>query len=666
MKLRVACLGILLFESAYGTVPAHYVALNQVGYLPLGKKYLFVTSSADSFRLIDAFSLAVRYRASLSSPVINDPATGLTIRRGDFSTFQGSGTFRVVTSAGDSSDRFMIADTVYNTAFRKILKSYYFQRCGMELLAQYAGPYQHTACHMSDGVFHSTADTVGFLQSTGGWHDAGDYGKYVVGAGITLGTLLMAYEYFPSRVSQDDLGIPESSNGVPDILDEVRYELEWLLTMQRTSGGVCYKLTRKQFEGFVLPQDDAATRYLYMVSTTATADFAAVMARAARLYYPYDQAFATRCGTAAIRAWSYLVANPTIIPPGGFRNPTDTNTGEYFNQDDSDERLWAAAELFVSTGDEAYHQYYLSQAGSGYYFTYPMSWGDVRTTAHLTYLRSHRAGTKDSLRTLLQSSLVGYCNTLISQRNSNGYQVILRPADYYWGSNAVSLNAALFLLLAFEQTGTEVLFETAADQLHYMFGANAHGQSFVTGVGKRTPMHPHHRLSESDGVPEPVPGLLVGGPNKNREDAALQFLFTDATPPALCYADTVPSYASNETCISWNAPLVFVLGYIAGQKVTSMNGEKRIPLPRGFRLEQNYPNPFNPSTAIRYGLPQRSHVSLAVYNMLGQQVTVLQNGEQEAGYHDVKFEASALPSGVYFYRLQAGSYTETRKLCLVR
>ena len=89
-------------------------------------------------------------------------------------------------------------------------------------------------------------------------------------------------------------------------------------------------------------------------------------------------------------------------------------------------------------------------------------------------------------------------------------------------------------------------------------------------------------------------------------------------------------------------------------------------MPKMYELSQNYPNPFNPSTTIRYGLPERSHVSLAVYNTLGQQVTVLQNGEQEAGYHEVKFDASNLPSGVYFYRLQAGSYVETRKLCLVR
>ena len=83
-------------------------------------------------------------------------------------------------------------------------------------------------------------------------------------------------------------------------------------------------------------------------------------------------------------------------------------------------------------------------------------------------------------------------------------------------------------------------------------------------------------------------------------------------------------------------------------------------------LFQNYPNPFNPSTTIRYSLPSRSHVNLAVYNTLGQQVSRLQSSEQDAGYHEVKFDGGNLPSGVYFYRMQAGSYTETMRLLLMK
>ena len=86
----------------------------------------------------------------------------------------------------------------------------------------------------------------------------------------------------------------------------------------------------------------------------------------------------------------------------------------------------------------------------------------------------------------------------------------------------------------------------------------------------------------------------------------------------------------------------------------------------GFTLLQNYPNPFNPTTTIRYGVPYRSRVRLTVFNTLGQQVAVLRNGEEEAGYHEVTFDGAGLPSGVYFYRIQSGSFTETKKLLLVR
>jgi hypothetical protein len=116
-------------------------------------------------------------------------------------------------------------------------------------------------------------------------------------------------------------------------------------------------------------------------------------------------------------------------------------------------------------------------------------------------------------------------------------------------------------------------------------------------------------------------------------------------------------FAGTEGAGVWRRPL--------SEMITSVNSSTS-GLPREFLLCQNYPNPFNPSTTIRYGLPERSHVSISVYNTLGQQVATPVNGEMEAGYHEVQFDASWLASGVYLYRLQAGSFVETRKLVLVR
>ncbi len=533
MIQRCMILGMLLFLGRFDAMAARNLSLDQVGYKPLSAKYVFVSSTADSFRVLDAATNSVRFVGQLILWRASDPATGNTVRRGDFTAFQQNGEFRIVTSAGDSSERFSISDTVYNQAYRKSLKGFYFQRCGTSLVQQYAGVYQHTVCHAQDGLLHPSTDSSGSRAAAGGWHDAGDYGKYVVNAGISVGTLLMAYEYFPSKFSQDDLNIPESGNGIPDILDEARYELEWLLKMQRSDGGVYHKLTREQFEGFVMPQNDNATRYLYQVSSTATADFAAMMARAARVYLPFDATFAQLCKAAAIRAWNFLMAHPSILPPGGFHNPTSPATGEYGDGNDSDERLWAAAELFVTTGGADYNSYYQSNYSSSSIFGYQMGWQDVRGLAHLTYLKSQQPATNEMVRLQLRSALNSFCNTQVSIRNNSGYLVALQTGDYYWGSNSVALNAAVLLIMGYTEFSTQTFLDVAADQMHYIFGSNAHSLSFVTGVGKRYPHHPHHRPSESDGIAEPVPGLMAGGPNRNLKRCGPTVCFYQLDPAGI-------------------------------------------------------------------------------------------------------------------------------------
>ncbi len=600
----------------------------------------------------------------------SDAATGSAVYGGDFSAVLQPGVYRVLTSGGDSSALFAIGDSVYDGVYRKALKGFYFQRCGIALAAGAAGVYNHPPCHTGDGFYHSTADTAGFHQSIGGWHDAGDYGKYVVNAGISVGTLLIAYEYYPARFAQDDIGIPESGNGVPDILDEVRFELEWLLTMQRSSGGVCAKLTRTQFEGFVMPQNDTGTRYLYQIASTATGDFAAMMARAARVYQPFDALFAQRCLSAASRAWAYLQANPQIVPAGGFKNPSGTATGEYGDANDSDERLWAAAELYATTGTPSYQTYYLLNAGPTGSAFYGMSWPNVRPLASLTYLKTNRSGMNETVRSDLRQALISFCQTLVGKRNSSGYRVVLQPGDYYWGSNSDVLNAAMLLLAGYAESGTHAFLDAASEQLHYILGANAHALSFLTGVGSRATRHPHHRPSESDGVADPVPGLLAGGPNQYGGDPALNAKFSSSTPPALWYIDTVASYASNEICINWNAPLVFVAGYLNAQALTSVE-EHRGGKPEGdLYLNRNFPNPFNGTTTIVFSLGSKEAVVLKVFDMLGRTVVTTAMGEYTPGQHQFAWRAAdssgrPLSSGVYLYSLTGRSMSGFQKLILL-
>ena len=184
---------------------------------------------------------------------------------------------------------------------------------------------------------------------TGGWHDAGDYGKYVGPGAVTVGHLLYTHLLFPEGCKAN-LNIPESGNGVPDILNEARYELEWLLKMQREDGAFYHKLTKARFAPFIMPEEDRETEYLMPVSHCATAAACACLALGYRVYGKYDPAFAERMLIQARRAWNWLIEHPDFVP---FTNPDGVRTGQYGERTDRDDRFWAACELYASTGEES-------------------------------------------------------------------------------------------------------------------------------------------------------------------------------------------------------------------------------------------------------------------------------------------------------------------------
>ncbi len=665
-SLKNLLLGILLSVTSLTA----QVYVDQLGYLPGSPKYLFVSKVADSFRVREIVGNTVSYRDALVLFAADDPATGLTLYRGNFSALQQPGSYIIEVPGVGWSFPFQIADTVYRELKRKALKGFYFQRCGTALEGAYAGPYFHSACHLTDAFFHSSCDTSGFWETKGGWHDAGDYGKYVVNAGISVGTLLMAYEQFPAQFSDDDLNIPESGNGIPDILDEIRYELEWLLKMQRPSGGVHFKLTTEQFPSFRMPQNDTWTRYLYRLSTTATGNFAANLAQAARIYAPFDSLFARRCLQAAEKAWEFLQTHPDILPEGGFQNPPGTNTGQYGDTDDRDERLWAATELFLTTGKSAYHNYFISHYQEDGLFQGAMTWQNVRSLAQVEYLLGKQSGISQVAQIQLQYGLENYCQNLLQRIATNGFQVTLNPGEYYWGSNSTVLNNAVLLIAAYEKTGNGDYRTGALAQLHYLLGVNAHRMSFITRVGDNPPLHIHHAPSVADGVAAPVPGLLAGGPNQYLQDPVLVGHFTSSTPPALCYLDDQGSYASNEIAINWNAPLVLVSGYFTPGSVTVVSSGREARVAAGIQLFPNYPNPFNRSTTIRFAVTQPQRIFLTIYDLLGKTLRQIDLGRVSPGTHTYHLNLDdgrdSLASGIYFYRLEGTTRTPVRKLLYLK
>ncbi|MCY0875599.1 MAG: glycoside hydrolase family 9 protein [Firmicutes bacterium] len=530
------------------------IHIDQIGYAPSKPKFFLSAKEADHFTVVDLATDQPVYTGTLSGPK-EDVASGDTVYRGDFSSLRDPGSYKIKLSSGETSSPFTIASDVHQSAADAMLKAFYFQRCGCDLEPEHAGPYAHKACHLSDGVLYDDPTTT--LPSAGGWHDAGDYGKYTVAAAKAVADLLLAYDLFPASFAHP-IGIPESGSGMPDLLSEVRYELDWLQRMQQRDGAVFHKLTTRHFPPLnTMPEDDLGELVFSPVSYTATATFSAVMAMAARIYEPFDAAFAAACLKLAKLSFDWLTTHESYP---SFTNPVGISTGEYGDRQSIDEAFWASAELYRTTREVTYHDALRKLASVKGFSLLSLGWADVGGYGTVAYLLSGRAGADDALYEDLLAAWVQEAQRIEACCQEDGYSVSLLPEQYIWGSMMVLMNQAMHLILADHFTGQEVFATRALDHLHYLFGRNPLGQSYVSGFGERPLMHPHHRPSVADGIDAPVPGLVSGGPNRNLQDPKAKET-RSGQPPARCFIDHEDSYATNEITIYWNSPAVFVAAY---------------------------------------------------------------------------------------------------------
>ena len=515
------------------------IMTNQVGYTPNAKKtavFRDVTNET-SFSVINADTKSVVYTGELYGETENLYAEEFDWL-GDFSEITEPGRYYITCGNLDDSYEFEISDDIYSNLLDDSVKMLYLQRCGCEVVDSEFG---HPACHTSLATIYGTNQTI---DVSGGWHDAGDYGRYVVPAAKTIADLLYAYDRAPELYG-DNLGIPESGNGIPDILDEVRYELEWMLKMQAESGGVYHKVSCATFPGYVMPQDETKPLIVTPVSTTSTADFCASMALAYEYYYDIDKNFAEKCLDAAEKAWSFLEKNPDLI----FTDPSDIVTGSYEDSRDTDERYWAAAQMYRATGEQSYLDYLNStNAKTG------LDWSTVGDYGNIALL------TMDGI----DKSSTAYQNALTAvKKQADGFAAITKYNPYgvsltsfNWGSNMTVANAGIILGLYYDITGDETYNNASLANLHYLLGTNPNGVCYMTGYGTVSPQNPHHRPSMAKG--KAMKGMLVGGVNSRLEDSAAKAYLAD-TPSSKCYIDHSESYSTNEITIYWNSPLTYLL-----------------------------------------------------------------------------------------------------------
>ena len=560
--------------------PLPVIRVDQLGYAPKLPKEVAVTVAGD-YVLTDADGAEVRAYPNIVPK--EDEASGDTVAMFDLGELAPG---KYTLSGGGESREITVTERPWKDVTNALIKGLYYQRCD-ELLEEHAGVYKHPACHtglveewrkpeppipeemkakipphflkmLSIPPEEPYGEAPAPRRIKGGWHDAGDYGKYVGPGAVTVGHLLYAWKLFPKGCS-DDLNIPETGNGVPDILNETRFELEWILQMQRADGAFYHKQTSDHFPAFIMPEEDTQPEYLSPISRTATADAVAALALASRVYRAYDAEFADKCLNTALFGWKWLTEHPETRP---YRNPMGLQSGYYGDSEDHDERFWAACELYATTGEATYRE-----AAEGFYREVRkltlFGWAEVSGLGALCCLFDLKEKGGEILYDDLKQAFLRRSEWALLVVKDSGYRTAIPKTDYTWGSILNCMSNAMAMIMNTLITGREDMRAAALMQLNYALGLNALDLSFITGYGERQIMFPHHRPSGADGIEAPVPGLISGGPNNKMNYPTVKDRLGNV-PAAKSFIDETEFADMNEIAIYWNSPTVFTAAYFNG------------------------------------------------------------------------------------------------------
>ncbi|MFI1372130.1 glycoside hydrolase family 9 protein [Streptomyces longwoodensis] len=561
------------------------VRVNQVAYLPAGPKNATLVTDATTrlpWQLRDAKGTTVA--RGLTVPRGVDASSGQNVHSIDFGSYRGHGTGYTLVADGETSHPFDVDAAAYRRLRLDSVKYYYTQRSGIAIRDDLRPGYGRAAGHLNVAPNQGDANVPCqpgvcdyTLDVTGGWYDAGDHGKYVVNGGIATWELLSTYERslrartgHPAALGDGTLALPESGNKVPDVLDEARWELEFLLKMQVPAGqplaGMAHhKVHDEQWTGLpLLPGQDPQKRELHPPTTAATLNLAATAAQAARLYRPYDKAFAARALTAARTAWQAALAHPDL-----YADPNDGTGGGAYNDDDvTDEFYWAAAELYLTTGERQFADHVLDSPvhTADVFGPTGFDWGHTAAAGRLDLaLVPSRLPGRDQVR----RSVVKAADTYLATLTAHPYGMPYAPAGnrYDWGSSHQVLNNAVVIATAYDLTGARKYRDGALQGMDYVLGRNALNVSYVTGYGEVSSHNQHsrwyaHELDPT--LPNPPSGTLAGGPNSSIQDPYAQSKLTGCVGQ-FCYIDDIQSWSTNETAINWNAALARMASFAADQ-----------------------------------------------------------------------------------------------------
>ena len=572
ISLLLALLAVLLPNPVLGAGESLQIRLDTVGYLPQAEKKASIAAACTNFTVIRLPCRLPAFSGRVTGPVLNED-TQEQLYTADFSACSVSGEYELDVPGVGRSAPFRIDPDVYREPFSTVMLGMYLWRCGTAVSAAYHGQtFAHEACHTNDAWLDYVGGGHTHKDGTKGWHDAGDYNKYTVNAGITVGTLLRAWEDFEPQIRQVPLQIPESGGKLPDFLAEVKWEMDWVLTMRADDGSVYHKISTERFGPFIMPEAEITNRYFTPWGSEATAHFVGMTAEAARIFRPYDRAFANRCLAAAQKSYQFLKAHPefhradqTGIRTGVYEIREEIHESSHRLNGIPNNRLWAEAELWETTGSpDVLRDLETRIRAINGQVNFEFDWDEVKDLGLMRYLFSKRPGRDPALVKLVRGNVLAVADETVQTSRQHGYASPI-GSRYGWGYNGFVARQTMILMAADRLTrnapgtvlhGAQLLRQapgrisckpeyraTCQDALNFLFGRNYYDRSFVTGLGFRPPMHPHDRRSAADKIVDPWPGYLVGGPN----------------PKATDWKDDQKDARSNEIAINWNSALVYAL-----------------------------------------------------------------------------------------------------------
>lgn len=668
--------------------PPAGIKLNQVGFYPTQNKIAIAAelTAADSFYVVSSTQTDTLFRGLLGTAA-KWVYSGETAQVADFTAFDSVGGTFYITADSLYSFPFTIAAEVHNAVAKGLLKSYYYNRASEAIVSPWGESWTRAEGHADKTVYiDTTASTTDrptgtVISSPKGWYDAGDYNKYVVNAGITTYTILALYEHFPSYFDTLNTNIPESSNNIPDILDEALWEIRWLLTAQDTnSGGVYHKITDPSFDALTdLPSQDNQKRYAVYMGTAATLDFAAVMAQAYRIFSDSGTSqlaqnlpgLADSCLKAAIKAYNWAKLNPNVTVTG---NPSNISTGTYADGTLTDEHAWARMELYAALRQDSLYQHAdIASPSPGFWIP---GWQTVNTLGLVTLVnyryRLNTAGYADTAT--MKSQLLTLAGYYLSTYNSSAYKVAMGQSsgDFDWGSNANVGNQGLVLLQAYRLTGNNEYLNAALSNLDYVLGRNGTFYSFITGFGSKPPTSPQHRTSDAlmnlhPGL-APVPGLVVGGANPGQQDDCPGYT---SSYPGSSYLDTECSYSTNEPAINYTSAVTYLAGgmeaILLGASYTppytappaNVTETTSITAANSSAATVNlFPNPAKDQVTVQFNGAGTSQIT--VTDMTGR--TAINESVSGSGLVDATLNIAQLNKGIYIVTVVTTQSTTTQKL----